>query len=47
MDEILAKVQSAGLAAPGEFQFKVAVPATLPDGDAAITATYNGLAIRH
>jgi uncharacterized protein (TIGR03437 family) len=37
-----AKVQFAGLVAPGEFQFNVVVPASLPDGDQPITATYDG-----
>jgi uncharacterized protein (TIGR03437 family) len=38
-----AAVQFAGLVAPGEFQFNVAVPASTPDGDQSIVATYNGL----
>ena len=38
-----ATVQFAGLAAPGEFQFNVAVPPGTPDGDQPITATYGGL----
>jgi uncharacterized protein (TIGR03437 family) len=29
---------------PGEFQFNVVVPSSLPDGDQSITAVYNGLA---
>jgi uncharacterized protein (TIGR03437 family) len=38
-----AFVQYAGLITPGLFQFNVTVPANTPDGDQAITATYNGL----
>jgi uncharacterized protein (TIGR03437 family) len=38
-----AMVQFAGLVAPGEFQFNVVVPANTPNGDQAITASYNGL----
>jgi uncharacterized protein (TIGR03437 family) len=37
-----ATVTFAGLVAPGEFQFNVVVPSNTPDGDQAITATYNG-----
>ena len=37
-----AVVQYAGLVAPGEFQFNVVVPPGTPDGDQAVTATYNG-----
>jgi uncharacterized protein (TIGR03437 family) len=37
-----ASVQFAGLVAPGEFQFNVVVPASTPDGDQPIVATYNG-----
>ena len=37
-----AKVQFAGLASPGLYQFNVVVPDSAPDGDNAITATYNG-----
>lgn len=37
-----ATVQFAGLVAPGEFQFNVTVPASLANGDQAITATYGG-----
>jgi len=37
-----ATVSFAGLVSPGEFQFNVMVPATTPDGDQSITATYNG-----
>ena len=39
---IAASVQFAGLVGPGEFQFNVVVPSTAPDGDNALTATYNG-----
>lgn len=39
---IAATVSFAGLVAPGEFQFNVVVPAGVPSGDNAITATYNG-----
>ena len=38
-----ATVQFAGLVAPGEFQFNVLVPASTPDGDQSITASYAGL----
>ena len=41
---VTATVQFAGLTAPGEFQFNVVVPLSIPDGDQPITATYNGLA---
>ncbi len=52
---IPADVYFAGLVGPGLFQFNVQVPATLADGDQAITATYNGsttqagtiIAVRH
>lgn len=36
-------MQYAGLVFPGEFQFNVVVPSSLPDGDHAISATYNGV----
>ena len=39
---IAAKVQFAGLVAPGEFQFNVVVPTSLGNGDQTITATYGG-----
>ncbi len=39
---VTATVTFAGLAAPGEFQFNVVVPANTP-GDQPVTATYNGL----
>jgi uncharacterized protein (TIGR03437 family) len=32
----------AGLVVPGEFQFNVVVPAAAPNGDNALSATYNG-----
>lgn len=38
---VAATVQFAGLVAPGQYQFNVAVPANLADGDQAIVATYN------
>jgi uncharacterized protein (TIGR03437 family) len=38
-----AVVQYAGLVAPGEFQFNVVVPASTPDGDQLIVASYNGV----
>lgn len=38
---IAATVQFAGLVAPGQYQFNVAIPANLADGDQPITATYN------
>jgi uncharacterized protein (TIGR03437 family) len=40
---IAATVQFAGLVVPGEFQFNVVVPASVPDGDNTITAVYGGL----
>jgi uncharacterized protein (TIGR03437 family) len=39
---VAAKVGFAGLAAVGQFQFNVTVPASLADGDQPIIATYNG-----
>ncbi len=39
---IPATVQFAGLISPGLYQFNVVVPAGLPSGDNAITATYGG-----
>ncbi len=39
---VSAMVQFAGLVSPGQYQFNVAVPPGLPDGDQPITATYNG-----
>jgi uncharacterized protein (TIGR03437 family) len=38
-----AKVNFAGLVAPGEFQFNVTIPLASPDGELPIVATYNGL----
>jgi uncharacterized protein (TIGR03437 family) len=40
---IAATVQYAGLVVPGEFQFNVVVPLGVPDGDATVTAVFNGL----
>lgn len=37
-----ATVQFAGLVAPGQYQFNVAIPTNLADGDQSITATYSG-----
>jgi uncharacterized protein (TIGR03437 family) len=37
-----ANVTFAGLVSPGLYQFNVDLPASLPDGDATITASYNG-----
>jgi len=39
---VSATVQFAGLVSPGLYQFNVVVPASAPDGDNAVTATYNG-----
>jgi uncharacterized protein (TIGR03437 family) len=39
-----ATVQFAGLVAPGQYQFNVAVPSNLADGDQPITAAYNNQA---
>jgi uncharacterized protein (TIGR03437 family) len=39
-----ASVTFAGLVSPGTFQFNVAVPSSVPDGDNALTATFNNLA---
>lgn len=38
---VAAQVQFAGLIFPGEYQFSVAIPTNLPDGDQPIAATYN------
>ncbi len=38
---IPAQVQFAGLIFPGEYQFNVAIPTNLADGDQPIAATYN------
>jgi uncharacterized protein (TIGR03437 family) len=40
---VTAAVQFAGLVAPGEFQFNVAIPSSLANGDQTVTATYNGV----
>jgi len=40
---VSAQVKSAGLVSPGVYQFDVAVPVSVQDGDNALTATYNGL----
>ncbi|HWD00086.1 MAG TPA: SBBP repeat-containing protein [Candidatus Sulfopaludibacter sp.] len=37
-----ATVAFAGLVAPGEFQFNVVVPNSVPNGDQPVIATYNG-----
>jgi uncharacterized protein (TIGR03437 family) len=40
-----ANVTFAGInGAPGLFQFNVVVPATAPNGDLALSATFNGVA---
>jgi uncharacterized protein (TIGR03437 family) len=39
---ITAPVQFAGLVAPGQYQFNLAVPSSLADGDQSITASYGG-----
>jgi uncharacterized protein (TIGR03437 family) len=39
---VAATVQFAGLVFPGQYQFNVAIPANLADGDQSIIATYNG-----
>jgi uncharacterized protein (TIGR03437 family) len=39
---VAANVQFAGLVAPGQYQFNVAIPASLSDGDQTIAATYSG-----
>ena len=41
---LAATVQFAGLVAPGQYQFNVAVPSNLADGDQPITAAYNNQA---
>jgi uncharacterized protein (TIGR03437 family) len=40
---VAATVQFAGLVSPGLYQFNVIVPASAPDGDNAVVATYNGV----
>ena len=37
-----ANVVYAGLISPGLYQFNVVVPASVPNGDATVVATYNG-----
>jgi uncharacterized protein (TIGR03437 family) len=39
-----AQVQFAGIVAPGEYQFNVVVPASTPNGDNALVASYQGVA---
>lgn len=39
---VTAAVTFAGLVFPGQFQFNVVVPASLPDGDQPVSASYNG-----
>ena len=39
---IPAQVVYAGLIAPGQFQFNIMIPASTPNGDQSIEATYNG-----
>ena len=39
----IADVTFAGLVAPGEFQFNIVAPASTPDGEIPVTATYSGL----
>jgi len=41
---VAATVTFAGLVSPGQFQFNVVMPLSIPDGDQSITATYNGVA---
>ena len=38
-----AQVQFAGLTGPGLYQLNVVVPSDMPAGDAAVSATVNGL----
>jgi uncharacterized protein (TIGR03437 family) len=38
-----ATVQFAGLVLPGLYQLNVIVPASAPDGDNAVVATFNGV----
>jgi uncharacterized protein (TIGR03437 family) len=40
---VTATVQYAGLVYPGEFQFNVVLPSSLPNGDQTVVATYNGM----
>jgi uncharacterized protein (TIGR03437 family) len=39
---VAATVQFAGLVSPGLYQFNVVVPPSVPDGDNALVASYNG-----
>ena len=39
---IAATVQFAGVVSPGEYQFNVVIPASIPDGDNALTVQYGG-----
>ncbi len=41
-----ATVQFAGLVSPGLYQLNVVVPASAPDGDNVLTATYNGSSVQ-
>jgi uncharacterized protein (TIGR03437 family) len=41
-----ATVLFAGLVAPGTYIFNITLPVNLPDGDLALTATYDGLSIQ-
>jgi uncharacterized protein (TIGR03437 family) len=41
-----AAVQFAGLVFPGQYQFNVAIPSNLADGDQSVTATYSGQTIQ-
>jgi uncharacterized protein (TIGR03437 family) len=43
---IPATVLFAGLVAPGTYIFNITLPVNLPDGDLALTATYDGLSIQ-
>ncbi len=43
---IQAQVTFAGLVSPGLYQLNVVVPLTAPDGDNALTGTYNGVAMQ-
>ena len=44
---ISATVAFAGLVSPGLFQLNVVVPATTPNGDNALTGTFNGLPMQN
>ena len=39
---VAATIQFAGVISPGLYQFNVVLPSSLPDGDAALSATYGG-----